>query len=83
MSRFVRHAPPDSLPGKASSSGAGGCKYFFFGVGLVALGIVILAGLGVVAYTVLGGLPSAPIAHLICRATRRRTKSRTILSVSD
>jgi len=64
MSHFVRHAPPDSLPGRAGSSGAGGCKYFFLGVGLVVLGVAVLAILGIVAYALLSGQPFAPVAQL-------------------
>lgn len=64
MSHFVRHAPPDPLPGSASSAGGSGCKYFLVGIGLAVLGIAVLAILGVVAYALLSGQLFAPSAQL-------------------
>ncbi len=63
MSRLVRRALPGSLPGSTSSSGAGGCKYFFVGIGLAVLGILVLAVLGIVVYGLLNGLPFLPVAQ--------------------
>ncbi len=63
MSRFLRRPPPTDLPETRRSGGSGGCSYFFVGVGLAGIALLILVALGVAAFLLINrSVPTVVIA---------------------